>query len=66
MTRENRCKFLSGVNLLVCRAETVYVPSNREFNEYCLSYAHTVCPLYLGHIDRHVPELREEHCLKAS
>ena len=61
MKREKRCRFLSGQNLLACKVDTIYVPSHKEFNEYCLSYAHKVCPLYVEHINQHISELRKEY-----
>jgi hypothetical protein len=63
MEREKLCQFLSGKNLLVCTVNTMYVASHKDFNEYCLSYAHKICPLYMEHINKHISELRKEHYL---
>jgi hypothetical protein len=41
------CAYLIGIYLKSCSATPdVYIPSAFEFNEYCRSVFHTLCPLY--------------------
>jgi len=40
------CPFLTGNYLLTCKANNVYVPSQFEFEEYCKSKRHTLCPFF--------------------
>ena len=42
-----KCPYLKGTYLESCKAtRDVYVPSQFEFNEYCMHNGHKMCPLY--------------------
>ena len=55
------CTFISGQYLLRCGASRAHVPSDFELNEYCKSYMHKVCPIYMKRPDLHGTQMGSGH-----